>query len=94
VDVSSGVFYRSFHRIASIRQHGRRTAMKGYVITKRGRYYAVIYEGLDPVTGQERRTWHPAGTHRAEADHHPECEVPVPVRRSGSGWSATVGVGF
>jgi hypothetical protein len=23
-----------------------------------------------------------------------ECEVPVPVRRSGSGWSATVGVGF
>jgi hypothetical protein len=42
VDVSSSVFYRSFHRIASIRQHGRRTAMKGYVITKRGRYYAVI----------------------------------------------------
>ena len=25
--------------------------MKGYVTAKRGRYYAVIYEGLDPVTG-------------------------------------------
>ena len=35
--------------------------MKGYVTAKRGRYYAVIYEGLDPVTGRERRTWHPAG---------------------------------
>lgn len=42
--------------------------MKGYVTTKRGRYYAVIYEGLDPVTGRERRTWHPAGTDRTEAE--------------------------
>lgn len=41
--------------------------MKGYVTSKRGRYYAVIYEGLDPVTGRERRAWHPAGTDRAEA---------------------------
>ena len=42
--------------------------MKGYVTTKRGRYYAVIYEGLDPVTGRERRSWHPAGTDREEAE--------------------------
>jgi len=42
--------------------------MKGYVTSKRGRYYAVFYEGLDPVTGRERRTWHPAGTDRAEAE--------------------------
>ena len=42
--------------------------MHGYVARKRGRYYAVIYEGLDPVTGKERRTWHPAGTDRAEAE--------------------------
>lgn len=42
--------------------------MKGYVTTKRGRYYAVIYEGLDPVTGRERRSWHPAGTDRSEAE--------------------------
>jgi hypothetical protein len=40
----------------------------GYVIRKRDRYYAVIYEGLDPITGRERRTWHPAGKDRSEAE--------------------------
>src|SRR5438046_539358 len=29
--------------------------MKGYVAQKGNRWYAVIYDGLDPVTGQERR---------------------------------------
>ena len=38
--------------------------MKGYVARKGERWYAVIYEGLDPVTGRERRTWHAAGTNR------------------------------
>jgi len=42
--------------------------MKGYVRQRRGRFYAVVYEGLDPVTGKERRSWHPAGTDRAEAE--------------------------
>ena len=42
--------------------------MKGYVTQRRGHFYAVIYEGLDPVTGHERRAWHPAGTDRAEAE--------------------------
>ena len=42
--------------------------MNGYVARRRGRFYAVIYEGLDPVTGRERRTWHPAGTDRAAAE--------------------------
>jgi integrase len=42
--------------------------MHGYVTRKRDRYYAVIYEGLDPVTGRERRTWHPAGIDRSEAE--------------------------
>jgi hypothetical protein len=40
----------------------------GHVARKRARYYAVIYEGLDPVTGRERWTWHPAGTDHAEAE--------------------------
>lgn len=35
---------------------------------RRGRYYAVVCEGRDPVTGKERRSWHPAGTDRAEAE--------------------------
>lgn len=43
--------------------------MDGYVAQRRGRFYAVIYEGRDPVTGKERRRWHPAGTDRAEAEH-------------------------
>jgi integrase len=42
--------------------------MRGHVARKRGRYYAVIYEGLDPVTGREKRSWHAAGTDRSEAE--------------------------
>ncbi|MFN2505793.1 MAG: tyrosine-type recombinase/integrase [Acidimicrobiales bacterium] len=42
--------------------------MNGYIAQRRGRFYAVISEGLDPVTGRERRTWHPAGTDRAAAE--------------------------
>jgi integrase len=42
--------------------------MQGYVARKGDRYYAVIYEGTDPITGRERRRWHPAGTDRGDAE--------------------------
>ena len=42
--------------------------MNGYVAQRRGRFYAVIYAGRDPVTGKEIRRWHPAGTDRAAAE--------------------------
>lgn len=42
--------------------------MKGYVAKKGNRWYAVMYEGVDPVTGRERRSWHAAGTERADAE--------------------------
>lgn len=42
--------------------------MKGYITRKGDRWYVVIYEGLDPATGRERRRWHPAGTDRSEAE--------------------------
>jgi hypothetical protein len=42
--------------------------MRGYVAQRRNRFYAVIYEGIDPITGRERRRWHPAGTDRAQAE--------------------------
>lgn len=42
--------------------------MKGYVVQKGDRWYAVIYDGLDPLTGRERRSWHPAGSDRADAE--------------------------
>ncbi|HVM15416.1 MAG TPA: tyrosine-type recombinase/integrase [Egibacteraceae bacterium] len=32
----------------------------GYAVKKRNRWYAVVYEGLDPLTGRDRRRWHPA----------------------------------
>lgn len=42
--------------------------MRGHVAQRRGRFYVVIYEGQDPATGKERRSWHPAGTDRTEAE--------------------------
>jgi len=42
--------------------------MQGYVVRKGNQHYAVIYEGLDPVSGRERRRWHPAGPDRPEAE--------------------------
>jgi integrase len=42
--------------------------MQGYVVRKGNQHYAVIYEGLDPLTGRERRRWHPAGADRAEVE--------------------------
>ena len=47
------------------------TTMKGYVAQKGDRYYAVVYEGLDPITGRERRRWHPAGSDRTAAGWRP-----------------------
>ncbi len=32
----------------------------GYVTNRDGRWYAVNYEGLDPLTGRDRRRWHRA----------------------------------
>lgn len=40
--------------------------MKGYVAHKGDRWYAVIYEGLDPVTGREQRSWQ--ADHRSTGD--------------------------
>jgi hypothetical protein len=42
--------------------------MQGYIARKRDRWYAVIYEGVDPETGRERRRWVPAGTDRSYAE--------------------------
>ena len=44
------------------------TDMNGYVARKGDRYYAVIYEGIDPITGRGRRRWHPAGTNLNDAE--------------------------
>ncbi len=42
--------------------------MRGYTAKKGNRYYAIIYEGVDPATGKEQRRWYPAGTRKADAE--------------------------
>ena len=42
--------------------------MTGYITRKNDHWYVVIYEGLDPTTGKERRKWHAAGTDRTQAE--------------------------
>lgn len=43
------------------------TAMT-YIVQRQDRFYVVAYDGLDPLTGKERRRWHPAGHDRGDAD--------------------------
>jgi hypothetical protein len=52
--------------VPSVRSKG--TRMRGTVAKKGDRWYAVIYDGIDPVTGKDRRRWVPAGTRRSDAD--------------------------
>ena len=42
--------------------------MRGYVTKKGKKYYAVIYDGIDPATGKEKRRWVAAGNRRDDAD--------------------------
>ena len=65
--------------------------MKGYVAQRRGRFYAVIYEGRDPVTGKEVRTWHPAGTDRAKAEQLAANLAAAETKRLGAVRSLTFG---
>lgn len=65
--------------------------MKGHIKKRGDRYYAVIYEGLDPVTGKERRTWHPAGTDRADAERLAESLAAAETKRIGKVRALTFG---
>ncbi len=39
-----------------------------YIVQRNHLFYVVAYNGRDPITGTERRRWHPAGTIRSEAE--------------------------
>lgn len=39
-----------------------------YIVQRKDRFYVVAYDGLDPLTGKERRRWHPVGHDRDEAE--------------------------
>ena len=38
-----------------------------YIVQRKDRFYVVAYDGVDPLTGRERRRWHPVGHDRDEA---------------------------
>ena len=42
--------------------------MRGHLAKKGNRYYAVIYEGVDPATGKDTHRWHPAGDTKKGAE--------------------------
>jgi len=42
--------------------------MMTYIVQRLHRFYVVAYDGIDPLTGKERRRWHPVGHDRSEAD--------------------------
>lgn len=66
--------------------------MQGYIACKRDRWYAVIFQGVDPKTGRERRRWVPAGTERSEAEAlAAQLGVIETERRSGVRSELTVG---
>ena len=58
----------------------------GYVTNRDGRWYAVSYEGLDPLTGRDRRRWHRADD---EADARARAEA-LPSARPPSARGVTV----
>jgi integrase len=55
-----------------------------YIVQRQRRFYVVAYDGLDPLTGRERRRWHPV-TDRTDAEElasrlHEERVGAAPVR--------------
>lgn len=39
-----------------------------YIVQRNNRFYVVTYNGHDPITGRERRRWHPAGSDPGDAE--------------------------
>jgi hypothetical protein len=44
-----------------------------YIVQRQDRFYVVAYDGLDPLSGKERRRWHPVGRDRDEAEAARQC---------------------
>jgi hypothetical protein len=42
--------------------------VRGGIQKKGNRWYAVVYDGIDPATGKKRRRWVAAGTRRSDAE--------------------------
>ncbi len=55
---------------SSGRYRSRRWPWMTYIV-ERNRFYVVSYDGLDPLTGRERRRWIPIGHDRAKPRRSP-----------------------
>ncbi len=57
-----------------------------YIVQRNQHFYVVVYNGRDPITGRERRRWHPAGASRsvAEAIKMRVDQARPPCRRPGT----------
>jgi hypothetical protein len=42
--------------------------MRGHIVQRGHRYYAVVYEGFDAVAANDKYRWHAAGTSRKAAE--------------------------
>jgi hypothetical protein len=63
------------------REPGKENLMRGYVSHKGGRWYAVIYEGLNQVIGKEPRRWeHVRRRCRSSNALLPHCTIVIDVR--------------
>ena len=66
--------------------------MRGYVAKRRNRFWPSSTEGSTPITGRERRSWHPPGTDRGQAEQlaaRLAAAVTVAADRQGRAWAAT-----
>lgn len=59
-----------------------------YLVQRKDRFYVVAYDGVDPLTGRERRRWHPVGTYRPDAEavaaQLQKSRFEAPVTRGGA----------
>jgi hypothetical protein len=39
-----------------------------YIVQRKDRFYVVAYDGIEPLSGRERRRWVPVGADRGEAE--------------------------
>ena len=61
-----------------------------YIVHRDHHFYVVAYDGIDPITGRERRRWHPAGRSRGDAEAIAAC---LAVRREVTAPAGSLTVG-
>jgi len=55
-----------------------------YIVQRKDRFYVIAYDGIDPLTGKERRRWRSVGHDRAEAEAIALRLVRGPIRGAGA----------